>query len=97
MASERAMLGRVTRRWTMLALIGCVAWLLVQNSILLAWWSQQYVGSALVIVRALLKVGASLASDWWMVPVAVILGIALALSGSPRSREEENIRGISHV
>ena len=80
-----------------MALVGCVAWLLVQNSILLAWWSREYAGTVVVIARALLKVGATLASEWWMLPVAVILGVALALTGSARTRDGEKARGVSHV
>ena len=97
MSSVRRMLGRGTRRWTLLALVACVAWLLVQNSILLAWWSRQYAGTVVVIARALLKVGATLAAEWWMLPLAVFLGVALALSGRARTHDGENARGVSHV
>src|SRR5258708_2065284 len=85
------------RRWRVAALAGCVVWLLLQNSILLAWYSSQYLGPALVVLRALARVGAHLVAQLWMLPVAVILGVALALSAGSRQHDGERVRRVSHV
>lgn len=84
------------RRWTLIALAACVVWLLVQNSLILVWLSSQHLEPAFVVARALTRVGLRLAADWWMVPPAVILGVALALTGSERETSSR-AHGVSHV
>ncbi|MEO5617840.1 MAG: hypothetical protein ABIS67_08710 [Candidatus Eisenbacteria bacterium] len=71
-------------RWTVLALAGVAVWLVLQNSLLLVWFSSQHVEPVFVVARALLRVGLHLAADLWMIPAAVVLGVALALSGGGR-------------
>jgi len=78
-----------------LALAACALWLLLQNSLLLLWFTGPKLAPAFVVMRAIVRVGLHLLADWWMLPAAVVLGVALALSdgGRPRVR----VRGVSHV
>ena len=76
------------------ALVACAAWLLLQNSLLLVWLSSQHVAPFFVVARALARVGMHLAAEFWMLPAAVVLGVALALTGVER---EDRKAGVSHV
>jgi hypothetical protein len=81
-------------RVVILAFIACAAWLLLQNSLLLLWLSSQHVVPLFVVARALARVGVRLAAEFWMFPAAVVLGVALALTGGER---EDRKAGVSHV
>ena len=81
-------------RGVVLALVACAAWLLLQNSLLLVWLSSQHVEPLFVVARALTRVGLHLAAEFWMLPAAVVLGVALALTGNER---EDRKAGVSHV
>ena len=81
-------------RVTQVALVACAAWLLLQNSLILVWLSSQHVAPLFVVARALARVGLHLAAEFWMLPAAVVLGVALALTGSER---EGHKAGVSHV
>lgn len=97
MADTMATVERAALRRRDLALAVCLAWLLVQNSILVLWFSQSYLGVAFTVIRALLKVGAHLVGELWMLPVAVLLGVALALSTSGREDAPRTNREVSHA
>lgn len=84
------------RRGTLLALAALAVWLLLQNSLLLVWFSSQHLAPVFVVMRALVRVGFHLASDLWMLPVAVMLGVALALSSGER-RDGARAREVSRV
>lgn len=79
----------------MLALAATAVWLLLQNSLLLVWLSSQHLPPVFVVMRALVRVGLHLITDLWMLPVAVILGVALALSSGVRN--EGGAREVSRV
>ena len=88
MARERSLAPRPMSRWTLAALAGLAVWLVLQNSLLLVWFSSQHLEPVFVMARALVRVGLHLAADLWMIPAAVVLGVALALSGGERSGGE---------
>ena len=81
-------------RVTIVALVACATWLLLQNSLLLLWLSSQHVAPLFVVMRALTRVGMHLAAEFWMLPAAVVLGVALALTGVER---EGHKAGVPHV
>ena len=76
------------------ALVACAAWLLLQNSLLLIWLSSEHAAPLFVVARALARVGMHLAAEFWMLPAAVVLGVALALTGAER---EDHRTEVSHV
>ncbi len=77
------------------ALVACATWLLLQNSLLLVWLSSRHLEPVFVVARALARVGFHLAADFWMLPAAVVLGVALALTGGEHRTDEKT--EISHV
>jgi len=82
-------------RFALVALVGCATWLLLQNSLLLVWLSSRHLEPVFVVARVLTRVGLHLAASFWMLPAAVILGVALALTGGEREIDEK--AGVSHV
>lgn len=96
MASEGSIATRPLSRWTLAALAGVAVWLVLQNSLLLMWFSSQHLEPVFVVARALVRVGLHLAADLWMIPAAVVLGVALALSGGERS-DGEGAQEVSRV
>ena len=97
MSRQASASSRPRRRWGPVALAGCAAWLLLQNSLLLVWISSRHLEPVFVVARALVRVGVHLAANLWMLPAAVILGVALALSSGEGSRGREESREVSHV
>jgi uncharacterized Tic20 family protein len=96
MFAERVHPSHVRRhRFALVALVACSAWLLLQNSLLLVWLSSRHLEPVFVVARALARVGFHLAACFWMLPAAVVLGVALALTGGEH-RPDENPE-ISHV
>ena len=83
-------------RWSLVALGAISVWLLLQNSLLLVWMTSQHFEPYFVVARALARVGLHLAAQLWMLPVAVVLGVALALTGGERD-PAERAQGVSHV
>lgn len=96
MARNRWNGGRPVSRWSVLALAAVGVWLLLQNSLLLLWFSSQHLEPVFVVARAMLRVGLHLAADLWMLPAAVVLGVALALSSGGRPNGEGE-REVSRV
>ena len=88
---------RPRHRWGLIALTGCAAWLLLQNSLLLVWLSSRHLEPVFVVARALVRVGVHLAANLWMLPAAVFLGVALALSSGAENRGGEKSGEVSHV
>ena len=85
-----------TGRWSLVALACCSVWLLLQNSLLLVWiWSEE-LAPLFVVARAIARVTMHLAAELWMLPVAVMLGVALALTSGER-RESPGVQEVSHV
>jgi len=80
-----------------IALAICAVWLLLQNSLLVVWLSSQHLEPAFVVARALVKVGAHLLAQLWMVPAAAALGAALAISSSERDARSRDPREVSHA
>ncbi|HTO90877.1 MAG TPA: hypothetical protein VMJ70_07055 [Candidatus Sulfotelmatobacter sp.] len=80
-----------------LALVICAAWLLLQNSLLLIWVSSPHLEPAFVVARALIKVGAHLFAQLWMLPAAMVLGAALALSNGESHDAARKRREVSHA
>ncbi len=76
---------RGARRGLWLALAGVTMWLAVQNSMLVMWFLRDRLDWAPVVARALVRVGLHLLSDLWLLPLAVLVGAALALSGPSSS------------
>jgi hypothetical protein len=95
-ASDRSIATRPLSRWTLAALAGVAVWLVLQNSLLLVWFSSQHLEPVFVVARALVRVGLHLAADLWMIPATVVLGVALALSGGERN-DGEGSREVSRV
>ena len=77
-----------------IALVACAAWLLLQNSLLLVWLSSQHVAPLFVVARALTRVGLHLAAEFWMLPAAVVLGVALALTGGEREDRKADRKSV---
>jgi hypothetical protein len=80
-----------------LVLLICALWLVVQNTLLAAWLTSQHFGPILVAARILLRVGVRLAAEFWMLPLAALLGVALALSTGERQDADRASREISHA
>lgn len=80
-----------------LVLVTCAVWLLVQNSLLAAWLTSQHAEPLFVVARALIRVGIHLAGQFWMLPAAALLGVALALSTGERQDAERAPREITHA
>lgn len=97
MSSNRRMWSWPARGWAGIALAACAAWLLVQNALLLVWFSRDHLAPVFVVARALVKVGAHLVAELWMLPVAVMLGVVLALSSGGVNRGREDSREVSRV
>jgi hypothetical protein len=96
--SERAKeLSSPSRRSRDFALALCVVWLLVQNSLLVAWLTHQHLGPYFTVARALVKVGLTLAGQLWMLPAAALLGVALALSTGAREDRARKDREVPHA
>jgi len=87
--SERVASSARRYRFAVVALAACAAWLLLQNSLLLVWLSSRHLEPLFVVARALARVGFHLAADFWMLPAAVVLGVALALTGGEHGAEEK--------
>lgn len=85
------------RRTRDVALVCCAVWLLVQNALLAAWLSSRHLTPLFIVVRALFKVGLHFAAQLWMLPVAALLGVALALSTGERHDGRSKRKGISHA
>jgi len=79
-----------------LAFAICAAWLLLENSLLVLWISSQRLQPVFVVARALVKVGAHLFADLWMLPAAAALGAALAISSGERPARKDS-REVSHA
>jgi hypothetical protein len=95
--SRYALPGASSLRLRDFALIVSVGWLLVQNSLLAVWLSSQHLGPWLTVARALLRVGMHFAAQFWVLPVAAVLGVALALSTGERQDAGREGRGASHA
>ena len=80
-----------------LALVVCAAWLLLQNSLLLVWLSSQRLEPVFVVIRALIKVGAHMFAQMWMLPAALAVGAALALSDTHRDEGAGKRHEVSHA
>ena len=72
-----------------------LAWLSSRDLSPLAWLSSQDLSPLFVVARAIVRVSMRLAAELWMLPVAVMLGVALALGGERRSQSD--VREVSHV
>jgi hypothetical protein len=79
------------------ALAICIAWLLFQNSLLVLWLSSQHLQPWFVAARALVKVGAHLFANLWMLPAAAALGAALAISSGERQSRSKDSHEVSHA
>ena len=97
MLSKRSFMPPRRSPWGLIALGGCVSWLLLQNSLLLVWLSRQHLEPFFTVARDLLRVALHVASDLWMLPVAVFLGVALALSSGEDGRRRNPDREVSRV
>lgn len=66
----------------------CAAWLIVQNTVLLALVAWAGPDSALAVGRALVRVGlAVLAHGWWL-PLVALAALLIAASGLRDGRRE---------
>ena len=97
MSNSRRMPTAPARRWAGIALAACAAWLVLQNALILVWFSREHLAPVLVVARVLVKVGAHLVAELWMLPAAVILGVALALSSGGANRGREDSREVSRA
>jgi len=80
--------------WLVVAV--ALVWIAFQNSILLLWFSSGHLEPMFVVARAIARVGMHLAADYWMIPAAVFLGVALALTGVPQG-DESRTREVRRV
>ena len=85
------------RRLRDAALVTCAVWLLVQNSLLAVWLSSQHLTPLFTVLRALFKIGIHVAANFWVLPVAGLLGVALALSTGERQDARRPRKGVSHA